>query len=76
MTFHWLDLFLSLLTYAIIIGGSLYYFRSRSSGNEGSDGEGGIAFPIDPELDLPPGVSLPEDPSASPKQPTPTEIFS
>jgi len=76
MSFNWLDLFLSLLTYVIIIGSSFYYFRSKDNGSSGSDGEGGIAFPIDPELDLPPGVSLPEDPASTPRQPAPAEILS
>jgi len=77
MGFHWLDLILSLLTYAIIFGASYFYFKGGNRGNTGSDGDGGVSNPDEPELDLPPGVCLPEEPiKSSPLPSTPAEIFS
>ncbi len=58
----WIDILLFLLIYTLLI--FLIKWRSsyRRPRNKNSDGEGGIPieFNWEPDLDLPPGVTLPD----------------
>ena len=59
----YLDLFLCLFTYVIMI--YLIFWRknkSNRSNDKRDDDDGGIPVYNGPELDLPPGVCLPSDP--------------
>jgi len=58
----WIDILLFLFIYTVLI----FLIKWRSSykrpGNKNSDGEGGIPveFNWEPDLDLPPGITLPD----------------
>ena len=55
-----LDIFLCFLTYAILMYIIFWKRPKRSSEDEDGD-DGGIPEWTEPELDLPPGVSLPSN---------------
>ncbi|MFY0687931.1 MAG: hypothetical protein JXQ90_12240 [Cyclobacteriaceae bacterium] len=61
MSSFYIDLLFCLLTYSILIWLTIWKRKSRNSGNDNDDDDGGIPIWHDPDLDLPPGVSLPSD---------------
>ena len=65
-----IDLILCAVTYVILTYVMVLLIRKRRNtrGNNDDDGGGGIDFDKLPELDLPPGISLPIN-SDSPKKP-------
>jgi hypothetical protein len=60
MSLHVLDMVLSGLVYVILVYFIMRMLRGRNTGLNGNDeNDGGIAIHSLPELDLPPGITLP-----------------
>jgi len=78
MSFHLIDMVLSGIAYVIMTYFIMKMIRHRNSktgGNDGNDGnDGGKPVQLLPDLDLPPGVSLPVD-GPSMKKEEPEEAF-
>lgn len=55
----YLDIILCSITYAILLGIIIWRKRKRRNSNPGDDDDGGLPVTKLPDLDLPPGVSLP-----------------
>ena len=55
----YLDIILCSITYGILLGIIIWRKRKRRSGDSGDDDDGGLPITNSPDLDLPPGVSLP-----------------
>ncbi|MFA0961711.1 hypothetical protein AB9P05_07880 [Roseivirga sp. BDSF3-8] len=69
MSFTYIVLFLIFV--ADIVWVVIHIIRATRNNHDGEDDEGGILGDFDPVLDLPPGITLPEDGPSS-GEPVPT----
>jgi hypothetical protein len=57
----YIDIVLCILTYSLLLGIIFWSKRKNRRSNDSDDDDGGIPVWKTPDLDLPPGVTLPGD---------------
>ena len=61
MNAFYIDIALCLLVYMVMIGFIVWRNRKNKPSDDSGDDDGGIHAWTGPDLDLPPGISLPSD---------------